>query len=102
MLRPIQVAFFFFLAFQHAFCQIAPFSTQVIIIAESFYYVNYYVKSWSNILSRAVARSENLGGHIVLSGDNVPPLVEIGLIDLPKSVGARAPPAPRLRRACLL
>ena len=34
---------------------------------------------------RAVARSENLGGHIVLGGDNVPPLVEIGLTDLPKS-----------------
>ena len=25
------------------------------------------------------------GGHIVLGGDNVPPLVEIGLTDLPKS-----------------
>ena len=30
---------------------------------------------------RAVARSENLGGHIVLGGDNVPPLVEIGLLN---------------------
>ena len=47
-------------------------------------------------LIRAVARSENLGGHIVLGGDNVPPLVEIGLTDLPKSGGARAPPAPPL------
>ena len=29
---------------------------------------------------RAVARSENPGGHVVLGGDNVPPpLVEIGL-----------------------
>ena len=45
---------------------------------------------------RAVARSENLGGHIVLGGDNVPPLVEIGLTDLPKSGGAQAPPAPPL------
>ena len=26
-----------------------------------------------SILSRAVARSENLGGHIVLGGDNLPP-----------------------------
>ena len=43
---------------------------------------------------RAVARSENPGGHIVLGGDNVPPpLVEIGLTDLTKSGGARAPPA---------
>ena len=49
---------------------------------------------------RAVARSENLGGHIVLGGDNVPPLVEIGLTDLPKSGGARAPPASHLA-ACL-
>ena len=45
---------------------------------------------------RAVARYENLGGHIVLGGDNVPPLVEIALTDLPKSGGARAPPAPPL------
>ena len=54
----------------------------------------------SMYIPRAVARSENLGGHIVLGGDNVPPLVEIGLTDLPKSGGARAPPRPpRLRRA---
>ena len=45
---------------------------------------------------RAVAKSENPGGHVVLGGDNVPPLVEIGLADLPKSGGARAPPAPPL------
>ena len=37
---------------------------------------------------RAVARSEYPGGHIVLGGDNVPPLVEIGLTDLSKSGGA--------------
>ena len=42
----------------------------------------------SNICIRAVARSENPGGHIVLGGDNVPPLVEIGLTDLSKSGGA--------------
>ena len=47
----------------------------------------------------AVARFENLGGHIVLGGNNVPPQVEIGLTDLPKSGGARAPRPPRLRRA---
>ena len=41
-----------------------------------------------NIICRAVARSENLGGHVVLGGDNVPPLVEKGLADLPKSGGA--------------
>ena len=41
-------------------------------------------------ITRAVPRSENLGGHIVMGGDNVPPLVEIGLTDLPKS--ASRPP----------
>ena len=53
---------------------------------------------WSTVTTegRAVARSENLGGHIVLGGDNVPPLVEIGLTDLTKSGGARAPLAPPL------
>ena len=45
---------------------------------------------------RAVARSENPGGHVVLGGDNVPPLVQIGLTDLPKTGGAHAPPAPPL------
>ena len=45
---------------------------------------------------RAVARSENLGGHIVLGGDNVPPPpVGIGLIELSKS-GRAQPPAPPL------
>ena len=43
---------------------------------------------------RAVARSVNPGGLVVLGGDNVPPLVEIGLTDLPKTGGAKAPPAP--------
>ena len=45
---------------------------------------------------RHATRFKNPGGHIVLGGDNVPPLVEIGLTDLPKSGGARAPPAPPL------
>ena len=36
---------------------------------------------------RAVARSENLWGHIVLGEDNVPPLVEIGLFYLSKTGG---------------
>ena len=35
---------------------------------------------WSTY--RAVARSENPGRHVILGGDNVPPLVEIGLTDL--------------------
>ena len=36
---------------------------------------------------RAVARSENPGGLVVLGGENLPPLVEIGLTDLPKTGG---------------
>ena len=40
---------------------------------------------------RHVSRSENLGGRAVLGGDNVPPLVEIGLTDLPKSGGRFLP-----------
>jgi hypothetical protein len=43
---------------------------------------------------RAVARSKNPGGLVVLGGDNVPPLVEIGLTDLTKTGGAKAPLAP--------
>ena len=44
---------------------------------------------------RAVARSENPGGHKELGGDNVPPpLVEIGLTDLSKSGGAHVPGPP--------
>ena len=42
---------------------------------------------------RAVARSENPGGHIVLDGDNVPPPFEIRLTDLPKR-GGYVPPRP--------
>ena len=47
---------------------------------------------------RPVARSENPGGLAVMGRDNVPTLVEIGWIDLPKTGGAKAPPAPCLRR----
>ena len=39
------------------------------------------------IPNRAVARSENPGGHVVLNGDNVSPLIEIRLTDLPKTGG---------------
>ena len=39
-------------------------------------------------------------GQVVLGGDNVSPLVEIGLTDPPKSGGAAAPPASPLV-ACL-
>ena len=36
---------------------------------------------------RAVARSENPEGHVVLGGDNVPLLFEIVLTDLQKTGG---------------
>ena len=35
-----------------------------------------------------------VGGQVVMGGDNVSPLVEIGLTDLPKSGGEIAPTAP--------
>ena len=58
------------------------------------------MKPNTSLKSRHAARVKNLGGHIVLGGDNVPPLVEIGLTDPPKSGGAHAPPASHLV-ACL-
>ena len=45
-------------------------------------------------ISRAVGRSENPGVPVLFGGHNLPPLVEIGLTDLPKSGGAMAPLAP--------
>ena len=43
---------------------------------------------------RAVGRSENLGVPVLFCGHNLPPLVEIGLTDLPKSGDVMASPAP--------
>ena len=51
------------------------------------------ISVWS-VLIRAVGRSENPGVPVVFGGHNLPPLVEIGLTDLPKTGGAMAPPAP--------
>ena len=44
--------------------------------------------------SRAVGRSENPGVPVLFGWHNLPPLVEIGLTDLPKFGGAMASPAP--------
>ena len=55
----------------------------------------------SSINLRHAARVKNPRGQVVLGGDNVSPLVEIGLTDPPKSGGAAAPPASPLV-ACLL
>ena len=54
-----------------------------------------------DIVVRAVARSEIFGGLVVLGGDNVSPLVEIGLADLPNIGGAKAPPSPHLATALM-
>ena len=43
---------------------------------------------------RAVARSEIPGRLVVLGGDNVSPLVEIGLDDLPNIGGTKTPQPP--------
>ena len=52
---------------------------------------------------RAVARSENSGVPVLFGGHNLPPLVEIGLTDLPKIGGAMAPPAsPRDDRPAII
>ena len=56
-----------------------------------------YVASFRFSL-RAVARSEILGGLVVLGGDNVSPLVKIGLADLP-NIGGLKPPSPHLATA---
>ena len=46
-------------------------------------------------LNRAVGRPENPRMPLIFGGHNLPPpLVEIGLTDLPKSGGAMTPPAP--------
>ena len=45
-------------------------------------------------ITRAVERSENPGVPVLFAGHNLPPLVEIGLTDLPKTGGAMAPLAP--------
>ena len=47
---------------------------------------------WS--VDRVVARSEILGGLVVLGGDNLSPLGEIGLADLPNMGGKPPQPPP--------
>ena len=42
------------------------------------------------------------GGLVVLGGDNLSPLVKIGLADLPNIGGAKAPPSPHLATALYL
>ena len=49
---------------------------------------------FSFLFNRAVGRSENPGVPILYGGHNLPPIVEIGLTDLPKFGGTMASPAP--------
>ena len=44
------------------------------------------------ILVEAVGRSENPGVPVLFGGHNLPPLVKIGLTELPKSGGTMATP----------
>ena len=55
----------------------------------------------ASLLCRDAPRVKNPGGQVVLGGNNVSPLVDIGLTDPPKSGGAAAPPASQLV-ACLI
>ena len=55
----------------------------------------YDIAKTSGLTNRAVARSENPGGPVVLWWALSAPLVEIGLTFWPKTGGeAKAPPAP--------
>ena len=59
--------------------------------------VDFYT---SALLHRAVVRSENLGVPVLFGGHNLTLLVEIGLTDLLKSGGAKAPRHPQGQQAC--
>ena len=58
-----------------------------------FYHVTWVFPHCLVLQFRAVGRSENLGVPVLFGGHNMPPLVEIGLADLPK-LAPPAPPAP--------
>ena len=61
-------------------------------VLHSIYLISNVVFNIQNlVICRAVGRSENLGVPVSFGGHNLPPLVEIGLIDLPKSGGAGTP-----------
>ena len=57
-------------------------------VLHSIYLISNVVFNIQNlVICRAVGRSENLGVPVSFGGHNLPPLVEIGLTDLPKSGG---------------
>ena len=47
-------------------------------------------------MGRAIGRSENPGVPVIFGGHNLPPMVEIGLNDLPKSGGTPRDDTPDL------
>ena len=55
--------------------------------------INTCPPSFRYLLTRAVGTSKNPRVPVLFGGHNLPPLVEIGLTDLPKSECAVAPPA---------
>ena len=59
----------------------------------------FFVNQTEHFLRRTVERSENPEVPVLFGGHNLPPLVEIGLTDLPKSVGAMDDPLALLKVA---
>ena len=57
---------------------------------------------WGFIVIRAVVRFWNPRVLAIMGGHNQPPLVGIGLTELPNSRGAKAPSAPPLTTALYL
>ena len=76
---------------------LSSFGHNLAITAVKFYIqVTYFFDIFQKevVHYRAVRKSENPVVPVIFDGHNLPPLVEIGLTDLPKSGGAMAPPAP--------
>ena len=66
---------------------------QLDIIYQISFLIEKYIKLCIHQPDQGRRKVWKSGGLVVLGGDNVPTLVEIGWIDLPKTGGAKAPPA---------
>ena len=64
-----------------------------------FFYKLKVLSTRSLVTIRAVGGSENPGVPVLFGRHNLPPLVEIGLTDLPKSGGSKVPRHPQGRQA---
>ena len=69
-------------------------SSSSIVLSASLYLFVLFCSTYVLRSQKAVGRCENPGVPAFFSGHNLPPLVEIGLTDLPKFGGAIAPAAP--------